>query len=467
VHSWPPHHLFVHSWLPHHLFVHSWPPHHLFVHSWLPHHLFVHSWHHALEAARTLAELLDKPLAAGYEEDIHIAVERHLSQRYPDVAAMLSFGKSRNDAVVAAVKIRLKERVLELYLELLKAAETLLKRCIREAETIFPVYTHLQRAMPATYGFVLASYALRLIKTIPQLKHVLDLCSESPLGSAAAAGTDIILDRRRLAGMLGFEHVSLNALEATASRDFILSAVGAIHGIALILSSLAEEMVIYSSEEFGLLKMPEELAATSSVMPQKRNPVVAEIMRTKAGETLGIVATVSSILARQPSGYSLDLQQVTPKVWYALDEVLESLRLLSKMAEEVEVDVERAYKACLPPTAAVFLANYITLRYGLPFRKAHGLAGRISRLIAEDRLGRDTLAKTVSELGLDLTLSVEEILEVMEPRRAVKAYVGVGSANPSKVVETAELALGRVAVEREWAERRREELRRVLSRLLS
>ncbi|MCS7129358.1 MAG: argininosuccinate lyase, partial [Candidatus Caldarchaeum sp.] len=252
-------------------------------------------------------------------EDVHILVESSLSRQVPEVGEMLALGKSRNDAVVAAVKIKLRLKLYGLFLSLLELVEALLKRSMAESRSVFPVYTHLQRAAPASFGFVLQSYAIRLLKKIPQLRAVLEECKECPLGSGPVAGTSVPLDRDYVARLLGFSRVSLNALEATASRDFLLNCSAALLSIAVVLSSFAEEVVLYSSEEFGLLKIPEEFSATSSIMPQKRNPVVAEVMRTKAAEALASLTAITGILARQPSGYNLDLQQATPKLWHSIE----------------------------------------------------------------------------------------------------------------------------------------------------
>jgi argininosuccinate lyase len=418
-------------------------------------------------AATILKQLLtERPKLDISDEDIHVVIERYLSQHYPEVASMLSLGKSRNDAVVASIKLKLKERLLQLYSQLLDTVERLLRRSISESETIFPIYTHLQRALPATYGFILQNHALRLHRYTANIRHVIGLCDESPLGSAAGAGTDIPLDRMRLAASLGFERISLNALEATASRSFILQALSTLLGIAVDISSIAEEMVIYSSEEFRLLTMPDELSATSSIMPQKRNPVVPEIMRTKAGEILGLLTAVSTILMRQPSGYNLDLQQVTPKLWTALDDMMESLGILSKIVDLVVVDVERAFRSCMAPVTAVMLANHMTLKYGIPFRKAHGFAGRISRILSSGELSREKLREALTESGIDLALTVDEVLGVMEPRRAVGSYLGPGSSNPVEVRRVAELGLGRIATEKRWVENRMSAFRDRLARLI-
>ncbi|MEM2236805.1 MAG: argininosuccinate lyase [Candidatus Caldarchaeum sp.] len=399
-------------------------------------------------------------------EDIHIYIESMLSQKVPEVGEMLALGKSRNDAVVAAVKLKLKQRLYNLIILLLDTVESLFKRSVEESATLFPVYTHLQRAAPATFGFILQAYAIRLYKTVPRLKDVIEACEECPLGSAAVAGTSVPLDRVYLARLLGFRDISRNALEATASRDFLLHCLMQLLIIAVILSSFAEEMVLYSSEEFGLLKMPEEYSATSSIMPQKRNPVVAEIMRTKAAEVLGLVTSLAGILSRQPSGYNLDLQQTTPKLWSALDQVESSLNLLNKMVKLLEVNREKALYSCAPPTAAVEVANYLSLRHGVSFRKAHAVAGRISRLVASHQLNELSLQRIFEEESIQARVGVEDVLSLMDAGQTVERYAVEGSANPSHVARLSSKMLEDIKTLREIIVSERENFQKGLSRLL-
>ncbi|MEM4413273.1 MAG: argininosuccinate lyase [Candidatus Caldarchaeum sp.] len=420
----------------------------------------------AERAVRFLSSLLKTGVKIPEEaEDIHIVVESALSNHVPEVGEMLALGKSRNDAVVAAVKIKLRQKLYELGLSLLETIEAFLTRSVAEAVAVFPVYTHLQRAAPASFGFVLQSYAVRLLKTYPLLETVLQECKESPLGSGPVAGTSVPLDRQYVAGLLGFSRLSLNALEATASRDFLLRTLALNLAVAVVLSSFAEELVVYSSEEFGLLRMPEELSATSSIMPQKRNPVVAEVMRTKAAEALAGLTAVAGILARQPSGYNLDLQQTTPKIWVVLDQMSNSLDIARKLVNTVEVDYRRAFDACRPPTAAVELANYLSLSHGISFRKAHSVAGKISRLVALNNLNPDTLAEAFEGLGLNM--SVDEVMSVMEPVRTLGRYSARGSANPDQVREVSSKLLEETKKMKQELVEERDRYDETLSKLLA
>ncbi|HID04196.1 MAG TPA: argininosuccinate lyase [Candidatus Caldiarchaeum subterraneum] len=398
------------------------------------------SWSECEEAVNHLADMLRMDIDyTRYElEDIHMIVEDYLASKMPKAAAMLSLGKSRNDAVVAAVKIRLRERLISMAEALLGLVLTLLKRASEEADTLFPTYTHLQRAAPATFGFITHSYAIRLMKLLPRIKHTYSLCQDSPLGSAAVAGTSVGLDVSYEAELLGFSKVCENALEATASREFIIDALCLCAETALVISCLAEELVLFSSEEFQLLELPDSLSSTSSIMPQKKNPVVAEVARTKAAELLGLFSSAYLMAARQPSGYNLDLQQITPKLWKALDEVEETLAIMAKAVEGVKVNRERAALACSPPTAVVELANYLTLKWGIPFRQAHNAAAAVSRLMAENRLNEESLKETLERYNIPGgAVSMEQLRELLEPGKVVRRYATPQSANPDKIREKA------------------------------
>ncbi|MCS6784354.1 MAG: argininosuccinate lyase [Candidatus Caldarchaeum sp.] len=418
------------------------------------------------EALKVLRSLLrDRPEIPQTAEDIHIFIESLVSKAVPAVGEMLALGKSRNDAVVAAVKLEAKRRIYALMKRIFEAVEELLNRSMIERDTLFPVYTHLQKAAPATFGFVLQSYGVRLLRSVLALNAALDACEECPLGSAAVAGTSIPIDRRYIAETLGFKKISVNALEATASRDFLIGLLSALLQTCIVLSSFAEEMVLYSSEEFGVLSMPEEFSATSSIMPQKRNPVVAEIMRTKTAELLGLLTSVTLILTRQPSGYNLDLQQTTPKLWKAVEEVDESIKLLTKIVKSVEVVRTKALEACGPPTAAVEVANTLSMEKGVGFRTAHQIAAKISKSLASKTLDQERLNEIFREHGLE-PLKIEEVLSMMDPVKAVSRYVVDGSANPVKVAEANLLLLSEVRSYKNDIQLRSKDLSDVLERLL-
>ncbi|MEM2909668.1 MAG: argininosuccinate lyase [Nitrososphaerota archaeon] len=421
----------------------------------------------AEKAERYLQEMLAKPpsLDDPRYEDVHMVIEAELTKYVPQIGASLALGKSRNDAVVTAIKLRLKERLLSFHKNCLTFCDAVLRKALAESETIFPVYTHLQRAAPATFGFVMHSYAVRLIKALQHLKVVYELSDESPLGSAAVAGTSVPLDREYSASLLGFSRISQNALESTTSRDFIIAALSCLTLIALILSSLSEELVIFSSEEFALIEFPEEFSATSSIMPQKRNPVVVEISRTKLAELLGLLTSTTVMAARQASGYSLDLQQITPKLWQALEIMEETLHMMTKLIPSLKINKDRCMAACSPPTGIVEVANYLSLKHKIPFRDAHAFAGRISRLLYEGGLNENLLQKTKAEFNTNIPLTLDELMNLMEPKRVVHSYMTVGSANPELVRHAVKDSMMNLEEEKRWVRNKMVNLEYALNKL--
>lgn len=403
----------------------------------------------ALEALRNLAENPPREVDPRFE-DVHGLVEDVVSKVSEEAGGMLAYGKSRNDAVAAAIRIRAREKLLHLTLKQLDLVEALLKKAEEHADTIFPAYTHLQRAAPATLGFVLHSHAQHLLRNAEKVGELLGWVNLSPLGAAAVAGTSAPIDRVREAKMLGFEGVLENAMDATTARDFLIHLLAHLLDSAAALSKLSEELVIYSSQEFGLIELPDEFSSTSSIMPQKKNPVVAEIARTKVAEVLGELVKAAAIVARLPSGYCLDLQQATPKLWSAMKELEESFRVSAKMVSGLRVNRKRAYEACLPPTGIAEAANTITQRYGISFRKAHQLCGKISLLIIEGKLDEKSFKKALNEFGILGELSLEEFMSWMRPEKVVMSYSTIGSSNPEEVKRMVAKGFGEVERLRVW-----------------
>lgn len=388
-------------------------------------------------ALETLKELSNSSLEAidPSLEDVHIYVEEELMKRVPVAAGMLSFGKSRNDAVSAAIRIRARERCIRLIAASLDFVEGVLDVAERDAATIFPVFTHMQVAAPATYGFVLSYYASRVLGAVRSFFNALKELNVSPLGAAAVAGTSIPLDREWEAKELAFDGLVENALEASSSRDFVIDVLSSILKLSLILSDFAEDFVVLSSSGLELLDVPEELSSTSSIMPHKKNPIVPEIIRTKVGEVLAELVRSTVIASRKFGGYNLDLQQITPSIWKAFDEIETTVRIAKTVVSLTKVRAERAIEACKPPAGIVELANKLTLEKRLPFRKAHVLCGEIARLIEEGLLSDEELERVSKGLGIDLGIGRKELLELIEPYRVVRSYVTDGSSNPSMVLK--------------------------------
>lgn len=394
-------------------------------------------------------------------EDVHMVIEEHLRALVPEAGENLALGKSRNDAVAAAIRLRLMRYVAEIVGEGARLAEELVAKASAHAETLFPLFTHEQVAAPGTFGFVLSYHASRLLKSLKAIVSLYDDIAESPLGAGPVGGTSVPHERVLLSELLGFRRVALNALEASSSRDFAVTYLGALCRLSVALSDLAEEVVRYVS--MGLVEIGDEYCSTSSIMPHKRNPVVAEVARTCSAKALaGMVGFVATI-DRRFGGYVLDLQESTRHLWPASKSVLETLRVLKGMLSGIRV-TERAREAVHPVSGLTEFAAALALRGRMGFRRAHGIAARLSRLVVSGA-GVDRVVAEGRALGLDEE-SLEALKEFLDPERALRAYRVIGSSHPQEVRRAcAELA--REAGElRAWAEETLESIAKARERLL-
>ncbi|MEM1922507.1 MAG: argininosuccinate lyase [Nitrososphaerota archaeon] len=418
----------------------------------------------ALEALR---KALENPLRLDDTrlEDVHMVVEEYLSRIVPEAGENLALGKSRNDTVSTAIRMRAKELCLHLCESAMTLVDRLLEKSLQNLETIYPATTHQQAAAPATLGFILSSYASRLLSTAENLKRIyegLDLC---PQGSAACCGSTLPLDRNLLAQQLGFSGVLENALEASSSRDFAVElAAASLRGL-VVASDLVEHLI----HDFtaGLLDIGDEFCSTSSIMPQKRNPVVLEVLRTKASEALGELVKISSILQRRIGGYVLDLQQVTPAIWRLMRDADQAFNVLADVMESLDVNRDEALRRCGLEVGMVELANYLVFRHGVGFRRAHRACGELARILAEGGLSETALREVLKKNGISEALSIEEVRAILSPQAIVSAYSTSGSAKPSEVKRMVEAYRKRVSEIRDWITKNRRLLEDVVERAFS
>jgi argininosuccinate lyase len=411
-----------------------------------------------------LREAYDNPLEMEDPslEDVHMVVEDYLVKTVPEAGENLALGKSRNDSVATAIRMRAKSWALTLMESSLGLVEALLVRAYGEAETVYPATTHQQTAAPATFGFTLTHYASRLLSALGSLAKAYEELDQCPQGAAACCGSTLPIDRRWLAEQLGFKRVLEHALDASSSRDFAVDILSAVLKLLVVVSDMAEWLI--HDFTLGLLDMGDEFCSTSSIMPQKRNPVVLEVARTKVSEALGEVVRVSSMIQRRVGGYVLDLQQVTPSIWRLLGEAESTMRVLSKLVGTLSVDAEAALKRCGMEAGMVELANYLTLKYGVGFRRAHRVCGRIARMLAEGSLTEEALWRVFEEEGIPAKLTLEEVSKILDPRTIVSNYATLGSANPSEVRRMVEEMGRRVEELRTWVSEKRRVLEAVVEK---
>ncbi|HEX7263650.1 MAG TPA: argininosuccinate lyase [Candidatus Dormibacteraeota bacterium] len=312
------------------------------------------------------------------DEDIHTAVERRLTEMTPAGAA-LHAGRSRNDQVALDLRLYARAAASELTGALAEVIEALATKAAGHAGWQMPGYTHLQRAQPITVGHHLLAHAEPLLRDAERVRHAYDAADGMPLGSGALAGTTLPLQRQVVAKELGFQRLTANSIDAVADRDFALDLVYACLVTAIHLSRLGEDVVLWATAEFGFVRLADEIATGSSLMPQKKNPDIAELLRGRAGRPIGNLVTLATILKGLPLAYDRDLQEDKAAVFATVDSVLDSLGAARLLVEHLEFDRERLAAATADPGLLATDAAEALVASGTPFRKAYEEVGRTVR----------------------------------------------------------------------------------------
>jgi len=335
-------------------------------------------------------------------EDIHMSIEKMLIARIGQVGGKLHTGRSRNDQVALDLRLMVREAISDIVSGSVGLQTVLLEKAAGAQTATLPGYTHMQHAQPVLLSHHLLAHFWRLERDISRLSDCSARMNISPLGSGALAGTSFELDRQEAARLLGMDDVTENSLDAVSDRDFVAETAFALSLLMIHLSSLAEELVLWSSREFGFLKLPKDLSSGSSMMPQKRNPDIPELVRGKSGRAVGDLIAILTLLKSLPLAYNRDLQEDKESLFDAIDTAAASLRALTHFLTEAEYDRVRMRKAAeIGLMTATDLADFLTTR-GVPFRDAHGIVSRMAEESGEDdakflRLAKEVLRKHMKD----------------------------------------------------------------------
>jgi argininosuccinate lyase len=364
-------------------------------------------------------------------EDVHMNVEARLIELIGEPGRRLHTARSRNDQVATDLRLYARRAAVDLAAGIDRARLALARQARRHAATLLPGYTHLQRAQVVTLGHHLLAYAEMLGRDRGRLVDAARRAGESPLGSGALAGSGLPIDRAQTASGLGFEGPTHNSLDAVSDRDFAAEIAFACALMAVHLSRLGEELVMWSTTEFGFVRLGEGYCSGSSLMPQKRNPDIAELLRAKPGRAIGDLVAVLTVSKGLPLAYNKDLQETQEPFYDAIETARQALAVLPGLVETLELDVARMRAAAEDPAlGATDLAEDL-VRGGMPFRTAHETVGKLVRR-AEERevslreLGADDLKGVDDELGPD-------DLDALDPARAVAARSLPGGPAPAAV----------------------------------
>jgi len=373
-------------------------------------------------------------------EDVHMAVEEAvLKDAGPEVGGNLHIAKSRNDQVATAIRMQLRKELVALMLQVLQMQESLLETACKHVDTVILEYTHLQAAQPVTFAHYLLSHVQALGRDLDRLLGAYDRVNLCPLGAGALATTSLPINRKRTAELLGFNSVLANSIDAVGSRDFILETQSALTLLALNLSRLAEDLIVWSSQEFSTIELPDDFTSTSSIMPQKKNPEVLEVIRARASDALGDFTASTAALKSLPTTYNLDFQEITPKLWASMDNLAGSLSIFTKLVPNLKVSSNVESKAAAGFVGATELANTLVRKYNVAFRTSHKIVGALVKSLIDSKktfldATPELLQKVALEVaGVKLSVKMEDIVECTNPLKIVETHKILGGPSPVEV----------------------------------
>jgi argininosuccinate lyase len=396
-----------------------------------------------LEAVRAELEQ-DRFAVQSDDEDVHMAIERRLTEIAGPVGGKLHTARSRNDQVATDVSMLVRAHALNARVLILELMQTLVVLAEQHLDWALPGYTHLQRAQPVYLSHHLLAWFWKLRRDLERFGFCLASTDELPLGSGALAGANFETDRAFVARELGFAAVSPNSLDAVSNRDYVLDYLSAAATCATHLSQLGGELVLWSSQEFGFCTMADAFSSGSSLMPQKKNPDAAELLRAKAPRVLGRLLTMHGALHGLPLTYNKDMQEDKEQLFDAIDTLELSLRVAREMLGSAAFDRERMAMAATDEAIAATDAADLLVRAGVPFREAHGIVGGIVRAAEEQ-------GKRLSELSDDELrelapqLDPRAFAELLEPAAWLESKISEGGTALVRVREQLEQARGVLA----------------------
>jgi argininosuccinate lyase len=376
-------------------------------------------------------------------EDLHMNIEARLTEIIGDAGKRLHTGRSRNDQVATDIRLYLREQIGFIIAEVRRLQQGMLQLAEREADTIMPGFTHLQVAQPVTFGHHLLAWFEMMQRDASRLQDCARRMNVLPLGSAALAGTSYPLDREYTARLLGFDEVGRNSLDGVSDRDFAIEFCAAGALIMTHLSRFSEELVLWSSAQFDFIDLPDRFCTGSSIMPQKKNPDVPELVRGKTGRVNGHLVSLLTLMKSQPLAYNKDNQEDKEPLFDTIDTLLGCLRAFADMVPAIEAKRDNMYRAARQGfSTATDLADYL-VRKGLPFRDAHEVVGKAVALGVS--LKKDLSEMTLQELQQFSDIIEQDVFDVLTLEGSVAARNHTGGTAPQQVRQAISEAVARMA----------------------
>ena len=365
------------------------------------------------------------------QEDVHMNIEARLTELIGTAGKKLHTGRSRNDQVATDIRLYLRKEIQLILKQLTRLKTALLDLAEQEADTVMPGFTHLQVAQPVTFGHHLMAWFEMLKRDHERLDDCLKRINIMPLGAAALAGTSYPIDRQMTAELLGFSRPSANSLDSVSDRDFAIEFCAAASLIMMHLSRFSEELVLWSSAQFDFIDMPDAFCTGSSIMPQKKNPDVPELVRGKSGRVTGHLVSLLMLMKSQPLAYNKDNQEDKEPLFDTVDTLLNCLRAFADMMPHIKSKKDKMYQAARRSFAtATDLADYL-VRKGMPFRDAHEVVGQAVRLGLESK--RDLADLTLADLQQFSDLIEQDVFDILTLEGSVAARKHIGGTAPETV----------------------------------
>ncbi|WP_373079199.1 argininosuccinate lyase [Zhongshania sp.] len=375
-------------------------------------------------------------------EDVHMNIEARLTDKIGITGKKLHTGRSRNDQVATDIRLYLRDELALIVTELSRLQQGLIELAKREANTIMPGFTHLQTAQPVTFGHHMLAWNEMLERDFSRFQDCAARLNQCPLGAAALAGTTYPIDRHYSAELLGFDRPTENSLDSVSDRDFAIEFAAAASLLMTHMSRFSEELVLWTSAQFKFIELPDRFCTGSSIMPQKKNPDVPELIRGKVGRVNGHLISLLTLMKSQPLAYNKDNQEDKEPLFDIIDTVKDCLKAYADMVPAITVNADVTREAAMRGfSTATDLADYL-VRKGLPFRDAHEVVGKsVAYGIAENK---DLSEMSLKELQTFSTDIEQDVFDVLTLEGSVNARDHIGGTAPKQVLAAAERALARL-----------------------
>ena len=428
------------------------------------------------DGVKLLKALLNVVLKARYDErieDIHMYIEEEIFKiTGVEKGGNLHVAKSRNDQVATAIRMKLRQELIEVEKTIVSLQKALVNLAKDNSETIVIGHTHIQPAQPVTFGHQLIAYVDSLQRDFDRIKESYLRINVSPMGACALATTSFPISREKVAELLGFEDVLENSIDAIGTRDFLIEAMWCLTVLAIDVGRIVEDLLLWSSYHFDMLELPNDFVSTSSIMPQKKNPDLLEVIRARMKLVIGYFTTCINIVIGLPSSYNLDFQEITPLLWASMDQILECMSMLTKLIPNVRIKKETTLKKAVESlSTSTELANVMVRKYGVPFRTAHNIVGAIAKHLVDKGFNHSMVTpKLISSIshrigGLDLNMDEKDVKSALDPKGFVNVHNVKGGPSPNEVKRVIVIRSNWIDVSKKWIEKTERKLKNANDKL--